>query len=310
MRRGAPQVSIGMPVYNGERFLREAVDSILGQTFEDFELIISDNGSADRTREICEEYAARDRRVRYYRNERNVGAAKNFARVFELASGEYFKWAAYDDVCAPALIERCVEVLNRMPSVVLSYARTVIIDVAGRPVKKWNDNLNLRSPRASERYRRYHERFHHDATCYPLFGVMLAHVLRRTPLLPGYIASDQILLGELALRGEFYEVPEYLFFQRDHVRSSVQGFPAFRDRIRWYDPEKSGRFHLTRWRWLWEYAKSIRRVKLEPTERALCYFQCARWAIWNARGLVEDLVEPVLWPVMAGYFRRVQGYGG
>ena len=86
------RVSIGLPVYNGEKYLEQALISILSQTYTDFELIISDNASTDRTQAICREYAAKDPRIRYYCNEENLGAAPNHNRVFELASGEYFKW--------------------------------------------------------------------------------------------------------------------------------------------------------------------------------------------------------------------------
>src|SRR5436190_12174806 len=94
-----PIVSIGLPVFNGERYLRQALDSLLGQDFQDFELIISDNASTDRTAEICRAYVAKDRRIRYYRNESNIGSAPNYRRVFELARGEFFKWCSHDDVC-------------------------------------------------------------------------------------------------------------------------------------------------------------------------------------------------------------------
>src|SRR4051794_3298661 len=93
-----PKLSIGLPVYNGENFLAHAVDSILAQDFRDFELIISDNASTDRTAEICRGYAESDPRVRYVRFETNQGGSRNFCYVFELARGEYFKWAAHDDV--------------------------------------------------------------------------------------------------------------------------------------------------------------------------------------------------------------------
>src|SRR5262245_31410059 len=117
-----PRVSIGVPVYNGERYLRECIDSILGQTFRDFELILSDNASTDATRTICEAYATRDPRVRYYRNEQNLGACRNFNRCVELARGDYFLWAAHDDAIAPEYLARCVEALDRDPSVVLSHS--------------------------------------------------------------------------------------------------------------------------------------------------------------------------------------------
>ena len=98
---GYPRVSVGIPVFNGERFLAETIESILAQTFKDFEIVISDNASTDRTEEICRSYAARDPRIRYNRNDTNRGAAWNHNRVFELARGEYFKWQSHDDFCAP-----------------------------------------------------------------------------------------------------------------------------------------------------------------------------------------------------------------
>ena len=96
MHRDVPLVSIGMPVFNGEDYVEAALDSILTQTFTNFELIISDNASTDRTEEICNDFADSDDRIRYYRQEKNLGAAANFNRVFELSSGKYFKWAAHD----------------------------------------------------------------------------------------------------------------------------------------------------------------------------------------------------------------------
>jgi len=107
-----PQVSIGMPVYNGEPFIQEALDSLLAQTFADFELIISDNASTDGTEAICREYAARDKRIRCVRQPENLGAAANFQFVLDEAVGEYFMWAAADDVWLPKFIETCMKLLK------------------------------------------------------------------------------------------------------------------------------------------------------------------------------------------------------
>ena len=126
-----PRVSIGMPVYNGENFLAEALDSMLAQTFVDFELIISDNASTDRTKAICRDYAARDRRIRYHRVDDNQGATWNFNHTFELARGEYFKWAAHDDLCDPTFVARCVEVLDSDPTVICCHTQTRHIDIHG-----------------------------------------------------------------------------------------------------------------------------------------------------------------------------------
>ena len=135
MEQLMPLVSIGLPVYNGEKYLREAIESILGQTFCDLELIISDNGSTDSTQEFCGEYASRDSRVRYFRHEINRGAAWNYCAVFRYSRGKYFKWASHDDLCTPTFLERCVEVLERDPRVALCTTRTTIIDGDGEAIE-------------------------------------------------------------------------------------------------------------------------------------------------------------------------------
>src|SRR5215207_1517689 len=113
MNTDLPRVSVGLPVYNGENYLAEAIDSVLAQTYQNFELIISDNASTDSTEEICRDYAARDRRIRYFREPQNRGAAWNFNHTFELARGEYFKWVAHDDVIGPQYLARTVDQLDR-----------------------------------------------------------------------------------------------------------------------------------------------------------------------------------------------------
>src|SRR3990172_11630910 len=114
-----PKVSVGMPVYNAERYLEEALASILAQSFDDFELVISDNASTDRTAEICRAYADKDERIRYFRMRQNYGVIDNFNSVFRLSGGEYFKWAASDDVCERDYLRKAVDVLDRDPSIVL-----------------------------------------------------------------------------------------------------------------------------------------------------------------------------------------------
>src|SRR2546423_2625235 len=147
-----PLISIGMPVYNGAQFISQALDSLLKQTFADFEIIICDNASTDGTEEICSEYARRDQRIRYYRNPINLGLAGNCRRVLEVARGKYFKYAAHDDLCAPRLLERCVEVLENKPDVILAYPKTMLLDEASGKLSEYDDRQNLQSPRASERF--------------------------------------------------------------------------------------------------------------------------------------------------------------
>jgi glycosyltransferase involved in cell wall biosynthesis len=219
MRCRIPRVSIGVPVYNGERFIKESLNSLLAQTFEDFELTISDNASNDNTQDICRAYAARDCRIRYLRNETNIGVNRNYNRVFEVSRGEYFKWAAADDVCHPCLIARCVEILDQDPAVVLAYGKTTFIDEAGKKLDLTDPGWDLRSSMPHERMRYVIYSGHWVNSDY---GVIRAKELAKTRLFPVYGGGDYRLMGELSLRGKLFEIPECLFFRRIHAAASGQ----------------------------------------------------------------------------------------
>src|SRR5262245_56159334 len=118
-----PRVSVGLPVFNGKNYVRQSIESILAQTYEDFEFIISDNASTDSTADICREYAARDRRVRYVRQHVNCGLSRNANFVFEQSASEYFKWVSHDDIHAPIFLQRCVEALDQNRSAVAACPR-------------------------------------------------------------------------------------------------------------------------------------------------------------------------------------------
>ena len=291
-------VSIGMPVYNGERFLENALNSILAQTFKDFELIISDNGSCDRTEEICRSYAEAEPRIRYIRNQKNLGAGWNFDRVAELARGKYFKWACHDDLCALEFLQRCVDVLERDPSLVLAYPKTLIVDERGAEIEKHEDGFHLQSSQPSERFKTYHHLVRYGHQCHPFHGLIRRDILSKLLPLGSYPSSDLILLGKLTLYGKFYEVPDYLFWKRDHPETSVRAHNAFRERIVWYDPSKKGKLHLTRWKWLREYVRGIHTSPLNWQERVKCYLQMVQWSTWNSVWLTKDLLKAAAWPVV------------
>ena len=271
-----PRLSIGLPVFNGDDYLEETLDTILAQTYTDFELIISDNASTDKTEEICRGYAARDERVRHLRNDTNLGACPNFNRVFELATGEYFKWAAYDDLCAPDYLEHCVEVLDNEPSVVISHPKTRLIDQHGNHVRDYDDYLDFRSPRPHERFRDY--LFRPAGMWNAIYGVIRARELRKTPLLGSYVSPDRVLLGELVLRGEIHQVPKRLFFRRRHPRLSWLANPTHSAYANWTDTANRGKIQLpTTWKHFLEYLKAIRHVRLNRYEQARCYLYLTVW---------------------------------
>lgn len=298
MKNSQPRVSIGMPVYNGEVYLKDALDSILMQTFSDFELIISDNGSTDQTAEICQAYAAKDQRIRYYRSEQNLGAGWNFNRVVELATGEFFRWACHDDICAPKLLEECVQILDAHPEVVLSYPQTLIINEHGQEVQKYFDGFDLRLAEPYKRFSQYLNLVRSGHGCHPIFGLIRLDTLQKTARMGIYPSSDLVLLGELTLYGEFFEIPQYLFLKRDHPNTSVRAHRAFRNRIAWYDPTKKGKLHLTRWKWFTEYVSAIARSPINSGEKTRCYLLLSKWLRWNWVFLTKDLMKAITWPIV------------
>lgn len=211
-----PRLTVGMPVYNGEEFLREALDSLLAQTYTDFDLLIADNCSDDSTPDIITEYAAVDPRIRHVRHDRNLGSAGNFNSLVEMADTELFKWAAADDLHAPTYIERCVAALDERPEVIGAHARTIRIDEHSRLIKPETYHLHTDGPSPHIRFRNIIAKPH---SCFQCFAVFRADAIEQTACLQPYPGSDRVFLAEIALHGPTFEVPEYLLARRVHPGS-------------------------------------------------------------------------------------------
>ncbi len=229
-----PRLSIGIPVFNGEEFLPELLDSLLAQTFRDFEILICDNASSDRTQQICCEYERRDPRIRYTRNERNVGAIANFNRVFALSTAPLFKWAAHDDLYHEAYLDACVRLLEENPDTILAHTGTAFIDEKGQILPFEQETGSFVDPKSGRRYwadvtsigdtPAAISRFRHVLTRARwgthMFGVVRREILQQTALLPNFAGSDRAMLAELALLGRFQCANERLFFKRFHTNVS------------------------------------------------------------------------------------------
>lgn len=262
----APLVTIGVPVYNGEQYLREAIDSILAQTFADFELIISDNASTDATEQICRQYAEKDARVRYIRNSVNIGGPANFNALVRAARGEYFKWVAHDDKLLPTFIEECVTGFERKDDCVLVYPLARCIDADGNILHNYERAMlapNWREDVTGRFQRLIKEAAYNHSITVPvyLFGLIRTSALRKTNLLRPYISSDNNLLAELALRGCFVQVDDYLSLIRYHPGSSgwIPSWSAKRLQA-FFHPDGSSlaqRVFGLGWRHLIEYYPSI-----------------------------------------------------
>jgi glycosyltransferase involved in cell wall biosynthesis len=264
----SPPLTVGMPVYNGERYVAEAIESILGQTHADFELVISDNCSTDATEEICRSYAARDDRISYSRLNHNRGAAYNYNRVFELNRSPLFKFASHDDVCLPRFLEVCLDAYKEAPEdTVLCFPATIEIDASGTRGDRLVDNLDLRQPEPHQRFRALLRGFH-LANC--LFGVLRASAYRSTRLVEPYDSSDVVLLGELALRGQFQQLDEPLFLRRFHKEMSREANRTTADVIQWFDPSKSAKRSFRRFRMTKEFLRAIDLAPLSRAERMRC----------------------------------------
>lgn len=281
-----PRVSVGLPVYNGERYLRISIESILAQTYSDFELIITDNASTDNTAQICREYAAIDKRIQYYRNEKNIGAPKNFNRAFELSHGEYLKWATSDDYVAPEMIEKCVEVLDRNPDVVLCYPNAKLIDAEGTFLANYDDVLDLQDPVASHRFIQLLNRIQ---LAHQHLGLIRSSALKRTCLHGNFIAADINFLAELSLYGKFYELPEYLLFRRFHPASSSWDRKSRARQLEFSDPGRV-RVRLDTWEASWGFLAAVRRSPASFRDKSAMYRFLFHRMFWQKDTLVRELM--------------------
>ena len=264
-------MSIGLAVYNGENFLRPALDSLLAQTLGDFELIISDNASEDATAAICLEYAAADPRIRYHRNETNIGGARNENLTCELATGTYFHFAAHDDVCDPDLIRSCVAILVARPEVVLVYPRIRKIDEHGALLEVLPDDTRGTEATPSERLCSLYLTVRQ---CEMIYGVVRTSVLQASDLQRNYTDSDRTLLCQLALVGPFATVPEVLFSKRVHPEMSVIKYSDWRSRMAWFGDDVVSGPTLPNWMQLRHLLSIIRRAPISAGERVGATWRC------------------------------------
>ncbi|NYZ15967.1 glycosyltransferase family 2 protein [Azospirillum sp. RWY-5-1] len=308
MSERTPRVSLGLPVYNGERFLAACIESLLSQSFGDFELIVSDNASQDGTPDIAASYAARDGRVRLVRQEVNRGAAWNFNNACRLATGDHFKWVAHDDLCAPAFLERAVAVLDRDPSVVLCHAAWARIDEAGAIQEFEEPGADYDPPAAPDRFRNLIRMDQRRHTGVEIFGLMRRDALRRVnqPPLGPFAHGDRLTLAALTLFGRFHKVPEVLLLNRSHKGRSMLFDPrrTWRGRTRmgrllgigpippdeWFDPVWKDRIAFPEWRLLREYWRAIDPAPLTAAERLQCRLHVGAWAMGRAPKLGRDLL--------------------
>ena len=227
MSQGQPLVSVAVPVYNGEALIKTTLESVLAQTFEDFELLISDNASDDGTREICESIAGDDRRVRYVRNSQNIGQNQNFRQVLTIFEGSMVRLMSVGDLIEPTYLEATVDAMTRRPgaAVATTYQQHVADDGTAfyeeytgprpdseDPIERLDVMLRLltESPLWID----------------PVYSLIQRRALDRTDLIRPIRFGDQVFAAELALAGPFVHVPEMLATR--HLAPTPSGRAALR----------------------------------------------------------------------------------
>jgi len=297
-----PLVSIGLPVYNGENYLDQAIKSVLNQTYRNWELVISDNASTDATRAICEKYLNQDKRIRYYRFDKNYGAAKNYNTTFHLSRGIYFKWLAHDDLLASTNIQKSTEILELHRDVVLCGSQKATIDAYGKILNTYElKYLKLNEDNPILRYKLLLKFFtkgfsHADF----VFGLMRKDILEHTPLIGNFVTSDGILLLELILKGQFYVIDEPLFFRRIHdgistlkknnaPKHSIQmnkldQIPkkSYAEMAKWFDPNGKKR-HFPQIKWAKQLTDRIHNERFKKSDQIKL---CTITYIWATKELL------------------------
>jgi glycosyltransferase involved in cell wall biosynthesis len=286
--RRNPEVTVGVPVFNGEHYLTEAVQSICEQTFEDFEVIISDNASTDRTAQICRELASQDARIRYVRQPRNIGVVRNFDFVARAANGKFLKWASANDCCARTMLAKCVDVLRREDDAVLCYGRTCLIDGRGNEIGLYENDLSVQQVRPSERFIEVRSRMTMNNA---QNGLIRVKPLRQTRLGRLYPDGDLILMAELALRGTFRLLPDVLLYRRID-EGAASRFLSDRELRVFIDPDSAHK-GFTTWRRHLDCCWSVLRAPIAWSEKMAALDFVARSAYWDRRKLWRDLFERV-----------------
>ncbi|MEM7426663.1 MAG: glycosyltransferase family 2 protein [Pseudomonadota bacterium] len=270
-------VSLGMPVYNGEAFVENAIKGVLAQSFGDYELIISDNASTDRTREICLDYARQDARITYVRQPENLGAVPNFRQVFELSRGRYFKWTAVDDRCHRTYLEKAVRMLESNPSAVWCHSRSSHIDANGVLLEEaGSQNVSYPERQSFDVRRRFRSVLLGKGGCHDTFGLIRREALGKTPLFLPCYGAEKVLIAELALLGDFVEIPETLFFSGvvDQASSNMRTAAEQQEFI---STRRTWKTSFTRLTLLAGYLSAIRRSAPGVHQRMICLTVVLQW---------------------------------
>ena len=283
------KVIVGLPVYNGQKYLGAAIESHLSQSFGDFDLVISDNGSTDATPEICSNYASKDKRIKYLRSPENRGILWNHRRVFEAieSPNQYFRWAGADDIMEPGLLQAMVEVLNTRPGVEAVVPATKNINDHGEIIGSMARTLDLQS---SDVFERAHDVLVANYQHVIAYGLLRASTLRLMRTRPDYIGWDPIFLWELALRGQMVQSAGPVLLRRFHP-GSISRVKTVKEMRKWVEPNSKAGMNFPHWTWAYERVRALIACPLSTRDRLRIGTFLARYTMWQRGALVRDVTQ-------------------
>lgn len=292
-----PLVSVGVPAYNEEKYIRKTLTSLLSQDYPRFEIIVSDNASTDATEKICIEMQAKDPRIHYYRNETNIGSVNNYNRTFELSQGQYFMWAGGHDMWDKSFISKCASRLGAAPDVVLIYAQTMVIDENEKELGMMPDKIDTRGMSPAKRYRRLVWNLRQGNMIY---GMFRRDAFEKTHRYRSGYGADGILLAELSLLGEFEQIKEVLFFRRANRANYFAETPLDRLQRHTQDANPSGKkgnsyFSMVKKAWLL-HIDIVKHARISFFDKILCHLMILPCFI--ARLMLR-------WPILAGAVKKM-----
>ena len=294
-RRGtrSPRVTVGIPAYNAERYIEATIESLRNQSFDDFELIVSDNASSDGTADLVAAIAARDPRIRLVRQTRNIGANMNYSGLVALARGEYFKWGSSSDWCAPTFLECCVGVLDRSPDVVLACPSTQLFESSPDDAVEYPYDLSAMESSAVERFWHVAQGMRLNNV---MNGVVRTGALRRTRLIEHFPGADKILIGHLALLGKLALLPDRLFYRRMAAATATKLMSSDRVRLHHY-PTRTSRSLLPTWRTYFSWTQVVLAAPLSSSERRRALAFVLRMCFWDRASLLRDVAKTAFYPL-------------
>ena len=279
------KVSVGVPVFNGEKYLKTSLDSLVKQTYKNLEIIISDNGSTDKTKDICEQFAKCYENIHYYRCEKNRGLAWNHNNTFYLSTGGYFFWFSYDDILHEEYIEKCVDIYTKYSGISVVYSKIKIIDKLGYTIPMKENALDLFACNIYNRFKlclspmQYYHSIH--------YGIIKRDILSKIKLLDDSLGADRCFVARLSLMGKIYQIPEYLFFRRRHENN----FGTIHKEMTVYRPGEKNNFVFTKWKLFYEDFKTIFQTDQPIFVKTGLFFTILNWWLKNRKIFIREIIK-------------------